>query len=123
MTSITSTNVNNNNNDGTKKKLQMITCFCGDAFVDIQTSKMNNLTRWGYDTTYDSVQILGFKIGAEWDLLSNLVFSLKSNIRFNRIKGNENDGIDNDNDGEIDNLGEVWSTSNSGIIFSLNYRF
>ena len=43
MTSITSANVNNNNNDGTKKKLQMITCFCGDAFVDIQTSKMNNL--------------------------------------------------------------------------------
>ena len=33
------------------------------------------------------------------------------------------DGIDNDNDGKIDNLGEVWSTSNSGIIFSLNYRF
>ena len=30
--------------------------------------------------TDDSVQILGFKIGADWDLLSNLVFSLKSNI-------------------------------------------
>ena len=41
----------------------------------------------------------------------------------NRVRANEDDGIDNDNDGEIDNLGEVWSTSNSGIIFSLNYRF
>ena len=28
--------------------------------------------------TDDSVQILGFKIGADWDLLSNLVFSLKA---------------------------------------------
>ena len=35
----------------------------------------------------------------------------------------KDDGVDNDNDGKIDNLGEVWSTSNSGIIFSLNYRF
>ena len=73
--------------------------------------------------TDDSVQILGFKIGADWDLLSNLVFSLKSNIRFNRIKGNENDGIDNDNDGKIDGKSEIWSTSNSGTVISLNYRF
>ena len=71
----------------------------------------------------DSVQILGFKIGADWDLLNNLVFSLKSNIRFNRIKGNENDGIDNDNDGKIDGKSEIWSTSNSGTVISLNYRF
>ena len=73
--------------------------------------------------TDDSVQILGFKIGADWDLLSNLVFSLKSNIRFNRIKANENDGIDNDNDGKIDGKSEIWSTSNSGTVISLNYRF
>ena len=70
-----------------------------------------------------SIQILGLKIGADWDLLSNLVFSLKSNIRFNRIKGNENDGIDNDNDGKIDGKSEIWSTSNSGTIVSLSYRF
>ena len=73
--------------------------------------------------TDDSVQILGFKIGADWDLLSNLVFSLKSNIRFNRIKANENDGIDNDKDGKIDGKSEIWSTSNSGTVISLNYRF
>ena len=73
--------------------------------------------------TDDSVQILGFKLGADWDLLSNLVFSLKSNIRFNRIKGNENDGIDNDDDGKIDGKSEIWSTSNSGTVISLNYRF
>ena len=73
--------------------------------------------------TDDSVQILGFKIGADWDLLSNLVFSLKSNIRFNRIKGNENDGIDNDKNGKIDGKSEIWSTSNSGTVISLNYRF
>ena len=40
------------------KKLNIITCFCGDAFVDIQTSKMSNLPRWGYDTSVNSVQIL-----------------------------------------------------------------
>jgi len=52
-----------------------------------------------------------------------LVFSLKSNIRFNRIKANENDGIDNDKDGKIDGKSEIWSTSNSGTVISLNYRF
>ena len=71
----------------------------------------------------DSVQILGFKIGADWDILSNLAFSLKGNIRFNRIKGNENDGIDNDNNGTIDGKSEIWSISNSGTVISLNYRF
>ena len=71
----------------------------------------------------NSVQIIGGKLGCDWDILNNLVFSAKSNIRMNRIKANKDDGVDNDNDGKIDNLGEVWSTSNSGIIFSLNYRF
>jgi len=71
----------------------------------------------------NSVQIIGGKLGFDWDILNNLVFSAKSNIRMNRIKANKDDGVDNDKDGKIDNLGEVWSTSNSGIIFSLNYRF
>jgi len=71
----------------------------------------------------NSVQIIGGKLGCDWDILKNLVFSAKSNIRMNRIKANKDDGLDNDNDGKIDNPGEVWSTSNSGIIFSLNYRF
>ena len=55
--------------------------------------------------------------------MNNLIFSLKSNIRFNKIKANEDDGIDNDNDGKIDNNGEVFSTSNSGTVLSINYRF
>ena len=38
-------------------------------------------------------------------------------------KGNENDGIDNDNDGNIDGKSEIWSISNSGTVISLNYRF
>ncbi len=69
------------------------------------------------------MQIIGGKFGFDWDILNNLVFSAKSNIRMNRIKANKDDGLDNNNDGKIDNLGEAWSTSNSGIIFSLNYRF
>lgn len=71
----------------------------------------------------DSVQIMGFKIGSDWDLLDNLIFSIKSNIRFNKISANGKDGIDNDNDGKIDNNGEIWSTSNSGTVLSINYRF
>ena len=71
----------------------------------------------------NSVQIIGGKLGCDWDVLNNLVFSTKCNIRMNRIKANKDDGVDNDNDGKIDNLGEVWSTSNSGLIFSINYRF
>ena len=83
-------------------------------------SALNYMTNGNTD---DSIQILGFKIGADWDLLNNIVFSLKSNIRFNRIKENENDGIDNDNNGKIDGKSEIWSTSNSGTVISLNYRF
>ncbi len=71
----------------------------------------------------NSVQIVGGKLGCDWHIISSLVFSAKSNIRLNRIKANKDDGIDNDNDGKVDNIGEVWSTSNSGIVFSLNYRF
>jgi hypothetical protein len=37
--------------------------------------------------------------------------------------GNKNDGIDNDLDGEIDELRENWSLSNSGINITLGYRF
>ena len=71
----------------------------------------------------NSVQIVGGKLGCDWDIISNLVLSVKSNIRLNRIKANKDDGLDNDNDGKVDNRGEIWSTSNSGIVFSLNYRF
>ena len=71
----------------------------------------------------NSVQIVGGKLGCDWDIISNLILSVKSNIRLNRIKANKDDGLDNDNDGKVDNSGEIWSTSNSGIVFSLNYRF
>lgn len=74
-------------------------------------------------TDESSVQIVGLKLGVDWDIINNLVFSAKSNLRLNRIKANEDDGIDNDNDGKTDNRGEIWSTSNSGLIFSMNYRF
>lgn len=84
------------------------------------TSGLDYMTNGNND---DSVQILGFKIGADWDLLDNLILSIKSNIRLNRMKANDSDGIDNDDDGKIDNIGEIWSTSNSGTMVSLNYRF
>jgi hypothetical protein len=84
------------------------------------TSGLDYMTNGNDD---DSVQIIGFKIGGDWDIMNNLIFSLKSNIRFNKIKANKDDGIDNDNDGKIDNNGEVWSTSNSGTVLSINYRF
>ena len=84
------------------------------------TSGLDYMTNGNND---DSVQILGFKIGADWDLLNNLILSIKSNIRLNRMKANDSDGIDNDNDGKVDNNGEIWSTSNSGTMVSLNYRF
>ena len=37
---------------------KVITCFCGDAFVDVQTSAMSRLPIWGHDTRVDSVKIL-----------------------------------------------------------------
>ena len=93
-------------------------------------SLRNNSIRIGSGIDYmtngsnkNSVQIIGGKLGCDWDMINNLVFSVKSNIRFNRVKANKDDGIDNDNDGKVDNSGEIWSTSNSGLVFSLNYRF
>ena len=59
----------------------------------------------------NSVQVVGSKIGLDWDIIQNLIFSIKGNIRMNRVLANK-DGIDNDEDGKIDNSGEIWSTIN-----------
>ena len=36
-------------------------------------------------------KLLVVKLGCDWDILKNLVFSAKSNIRMNRIKANKDD--------------------------------
>ena len=56
--------------------------------------------------------------------INNIVGLLPMNYNSgNAPFGTQWDGLDNDNDGKVDNRGEIWSTSNSGIVFSLNYRF
>ena len=32
-----------------------------------------------------AILIIGFKLGGDWDIINNMVFSAKSNIRLNRI--------------------------------------
>ena len=43
---------------GAQQGKKVIACFCGDAFVDVQTSAMPRLPIWGHDTRVESVKIL-----------------------------------------------------------------
>ena len=44
-------------------------------------------------------------------------------MRLNKSIGNTMDGVDNDNNGEIDDKGEKIIINNSGVFISLGYRF
>ena len=71
----------------------------------------------------EEIQIYGIKIGAELDIIKNLVLMLNASMRFNKSIGNTKDGIDNDDNGKIDDNGEKIIINNSGIFISLGYRF
>ena len=71
----------------------------------------------------EEMQIYGLKLGAELDIIENLVLSANGSIRFNSSTGNTNDGLDNDDNGKIDDKGEKIIINNSGIFISLGYRF
>lgn len=71
----------------------------------------------------EEIQIYGIKIGAELDIIKNLVLMVNTSMRFNKSIGNTKDGIDNDDNGKIDDNGEKIIINNSGIFISLGYRF
>ncbi len=71
----------------------------------------------------NSIKLYGGKIGAEIDLIKNLVFSTNGTIRMNYAKGNVSDGLDNDKNGKIDDKGENLIVNNSGFYITLSYRF
>ena len=71
----------------------------------------------------NSIQLMGLKFGGDYKVIKNLIFNFKYNIRFSHSKANKSDNIDNDKDGKIDNRGENWIKNNSGLVFSLGYRF
>ena len=93
------------------------------SFFDNRVRLSSGLDYMANGSGDDAVQLMGGKIGCDWDILNNLTFNAKSNIRFSRVPGNEKDEIDNDKDGKVDNSGEVWSTNSSGLLLSLGYRF
>ena len=71
----------------------------------------------------EKIEIYGIKIGAELDIIKNLVLMVNASMRFNKSIGNTKDGIDNDDNGKIDDNGEKIIINNSGIFISLGYRF
>jgi len=71
----------------------------------------------------EEIQIFGIKIGAELDIVKNLVLSANASMRFNKSSRNTKDGLDNDDNGRIDDKGEKIIINNSGIFISLGYRF
>ena len=70
-----------------------------------------------------ATKLFGAKLGGDWDILDKLTLTLNSSLRVIDNNGDKNDGKDNDLDGEIDELRENWSLSNSGINITLGYRF
>jgi len=71
----------------------------------------------------EEIQIFGIKMGAELDIVKNLVLSANASIRLNKSSGNVKDGLDNDSNGKIDDKGEKIIINNSGFFISLGYRF
>ena len=71
----------------------------------------------------EEIEIFGIKIGLELDIIKNLVLSTNASMRLNKSIGNTMDGVDNDNNGEIDDKGEKIIINNSGVFISLGYRF
>ena len=71
----------------------------------------------------NSIQLMGIKLGGDYKIIKDLIFKFKYNIRFSHSKANKTDNIDNDKDGKIDNGSENWIKNNSGLVFSLGYRF
>ena len=70
-----------------------------------------------------AIMLYGGKFGAELDIIKNLTLSANGSLRMNYAKGNTSDGLDNDNNGKIDDAGENLSINNSGFYMTLGYRF
>ncbi len=70
-----------------------------------------------------AIMLYGGKFGADLDIIKNLTLSANGSIRMNYAKGNDSDGLDNDNNGKIDDTGENLSINNSGFYMTLGYRF
>ena len=74
---------------GAQQGKKVITCFCGDAFVDVQTSAMPRLPIWGHDTRVDSVKVLAGgslcnvarRFGALVNLIQQVVSLPKNRVR------------------------------------------
>ena len=96
-----------------KKDLQTLRGAAdGDYFLDVKNPKLyKKIRRYyqneGVDFSGDPLDLIG--AGSDQDGERNDYLC--------------SDGIDNDNDGKIDGRSEIWSTSNSGTVISLNYRF
>jgi len=75
------------------------------------------------ETDQTSMRLYGAKLGGDWDILKKLTLNLNSSLRLIDSKVNSDDGIDNDKDGEIDELRESWSLNSSGFNLTLGYRF
>jgi hypothetical protein len=70
-----------------------------------------------------ATKLYGSKFGGDWDIFDKLTLSLNSSIRLIDNQGNKKDDIDNDQDGDVDELRENWSISSSGINLTLGYKF
>ena len=65
-----------------------------------------------------SINLYGFKLNAEWDIVESLVLNFNFSTRFN----NTITKIYNDIEKKDELLNE-WKTSSSGINLALGYRF
>ncbi|MEA1882023.1 MAG: hypothetical protein U9N31_06435 [Candidatus Marinimicrobia bacterium] len=68
-------------------------------------------------------QLLGIRAGADYRIRNNLSASIISQVRLNYIPSFKKDKIDNDDDGKVDNGGEVLELNSVGIILTLQYNF
>ncbi len=105
-----------------KKRIDKWTSISNSLSYSIERFKLNigggfDFTSNGIDSN-PSINLYGFKLNAEWDIVENLVFNFNFSTRFNNTKTKTYNNIE-----KKDELLNEWKTSSSGINLVLGYRF
>lgn len=117
--------LDSNNNSTVEKNTW--TSLSTSAQYSFFTNKLR--LRGGIDFTSNgrksntATKLYGGKLGGDWDILDKLTLTLNSSLRLIDNQINSQDEVDNDQDGEIDELRENWSLNSSGFNLTLGYRF
>ncbi|MEE8437337.1 MAG: hypothetical protein V3S22_03250, partial [Candidatus Neomarinimicrobiota bacterium] len=68
-------------------------------------------------------QILGLRSGVEYKISNNLSANINFTFLLNIFPDFSSDGLDNDDNGKIDDSGETYEINATGLFFTVKYNF